>query len=1049
MLPDEDVMIIPERWLRQIHPRRGGRDVGDGAVPPDAVQQYRDFLRQAWRPEWFDRLPENDEVYYTHPPAGYDRELFEQGRLFAREWLGSTAAYGGSALGAAVVALTTCNALGWGGGPAKTAAAWVAAGGFGFAGRAITELAGIVWLPGSDTRSLLTSLSDPEQRAQVQRWYDENRSGRESDPRTASTDHDDARVLAEIAGHLRRFAATAGDDDYDELVRTLGQARLTFTQRTVASYVAPTETAWVDEDCAELAAWIARRRRERQTELDGGGPPTMADRLLIFAAGTLQHLEQLLTSQSMIFDREQVIATALDGVGPAAVTLLVRKDEIGDRLGFRDKAWDGDFTDEAVDLLRGLATDDAFRLLAEATLRPRGYQKRSRVAQLVTAPVFLRCPVLALRLLAERAEGGAPIDRDVLAIRVFRDVAVTEQALPLLPEPARVRVAALLAGEQTDAIGAGLRTYLHGYDGGATDHKRLLTVTAQLPLPGPLRLLLDQIDGKYVRQVLLAEGRRQPERMVRMLAEQAQAGHPAAGELLRGQVLTYPAAAEAAVPALGPGPGERVEEILATTRTRADTAATELLPALLGPPAGKRAKVTPLPTWVVVPALPPVRLRDGTHTLPPDAVRRLCELFAKAKPAAVPADAAQVSEAADATSLATLAWALFEQWRDAHCPGDQLALSMLAAFGDDISVTRLAGFLPEWSRSAVWLFRSGLDALAAIGSDEALTHLQRLARKAGTKASRRQAEERISRAAQARGLTEAELADRIVPDFGLDADGRMTVDYGPRQFVVSFDERFLPVITGPRGKRLKQLPRPGTDDDNTLAGPAYEAFKQLRKDVDTVVQERVKALERAMVEQRAWRAADFTALLAGHPLMAQLVRRLVWVTGEGRGLRMAEDRTLADVDDETAELAGDDLIRVAHPLLLGPDRARWVAVFEDYGIVQPFAQVHRTVFEPGQSTLAGAAGATVDGGRLHALAAREWLYGSESDLRRPCAGGLVVVLRFSPDLGWNDHGEPRLIEGVEVLRLVGDESVAAGLADLTPIEESEVLRDIHGLTGPW
>ena len=41
--------------------------------------------------------------------------------------------------------------------------------------------------------------------------------------------------------------------------------------------------------------------------------------------------------------------------------------------------------------------------------------------------------------------------------------------------------------------------------------------------------------------------------------------------------------------------------------------------------------------------------------------------------------------------------------------------------------------------------------------------------------------------AEQRDLTPEELADRLVPDLGLDADGSLTLDFGPRAFRVGFD----------------------------------------------------------------------------------------------------------------------------------------------------------------------------------------------------------------------------------------------------------------------
>jgi hypothetical protein len=63
---------------------------------------------------------------------------------------------------------------------------------------------------------------------------------------------------------------------------------------------------------------------------------------------------------------------------------------------------------------------------------------------------------------------------------------------------------------------------------------------------------------------------------------------------------------------------------------------------------------------------------------------------------------------------------------------------------------------------------TGLDVLAAIGSDVALMHLNGIAQKVKFKGLQEKARAKIDQLAQARGLSAEELADRLVPDLGLD-----------------------------------------------------------------------------------------------------------------------------------------------------------------------------------------------------------------------------------------------------------------------------------------
>ncbi|WP_239140262.1 DUF4132 domain-containing protein [Actinoplanes campanulatus] len=468
-----------------------------------------------------------------------------------------------------------------------------------------------------------------------------------------------------------------------------------------------------------------------------------------------------------------------------------------------------------------------------------------------------------------------------------------------------------------------------------------------------------------------------------------------------------------------------------------------------------------LPDWANPATLPSVRLTGDRGELPVDAVRTLITMLALSRLDAVYPGVGVVVPECEPADLAGFGWALFEAWRAAGHPAKQnWALDALGLLGDDETVRRLAPVIRAWPGEGGHARAvTGLDVLAAIGTDVALMYLDGIARKVRFRGLKERAEEKIAELAAELGLTADELADRLVPDLGLGADGGMVLDYGRRSFTVGFDEQLKPFVTDATGRRLKALPKPGAQDDAVPAAQAYERFTALKKDVRAIAADQVRRLEEAMTAQRRWTGEDFRQFFAGHPLLRHLARRLVWMRFDAAGapaggVRPAEDGSLADVTDETVTLGDDEPIGIAHPVHLGADLAAWAAVFADYEILQPFPQLARGT-EPLTSERAAAlTGVTVPSTRLLGLERRGWRRGAPLDagvqgwFQRDVPGGRHLVLEISPGIA---------VGAVDVL---GDQTVtavflapAAGyhwhrdgqddrLSELDPITAAEALRDL-------
>src|SRR3569833_2370528 len=248
------------------------------------------------------------------------------------------------------------------------------------------------------------------------------------------------------------------------------------------------------------------------------------------------------------------------------------------------------------------------------------------------------------------------------------------------------------------------------------------------------------------------------------------------------------------------------------------------------------ARVPKAGAWADPALLPQVLLRDREQALPLASAAHVLTMLALSRPGEEYAGLAVVRELCDPASLAEFGWAVFERWRMAGMPSkDGWALTGLGAIGDDETVRRLTPVIRAWPgegghQRAV----TGLDALAEIGSEVALMHLDGIARRVGYRGLRVRAQEKIEQFAAGLGLSREQLAARLVPAFGLDEDGSLRLDYGPRRFVVGFDERLKPYVLDESGRRRRALPAPGARDAAERAPAARKRFAALKKDVRTV-----------------------------------------------------------------------------------------------------------------------------------------------------------------------------------------------------------------------
>jgi hypothetical protein len=385
----------------------------------------------------------------------------------------------------------------------------------------------------------------------------------------------------------------------------------------------------------------------------------------------------------------------------------------------------------------------------------------------------------------------------------------------------------------------------------------------------------------------------------------------------------------------------------------------------------------------------------------------------------------------------------------------------MPAIASDETIRELRATIDGHRNGALAL--QALEALAAIRDDRVLHHIHAVATHGKGKLGKRAVQilEDISRQ---RGLTPDELEDRIVPELGLDERGTMTFDYGRRRFSVGFDEQLEPFVRDDAGNRLAAIPRAGAGDDPDKAAHAALAWKELKDDVKAIGREQSLRLERAMCAERQWSAEALANRLVSHRLLGHLARRLVFATHKratapspGRSgsrvvmasgflettFRVAEDGSYDD-GERTVSIPPDARVVIAHAAMLDePTRERWRRAFDDYRIVQPFAQIGRELVVMPADEIHTTRTRVFSGLRVRSksfwgLKHRGWDIHYGVTKRLSAAGPrTTAVLEVQPSLGYG----PRPTDEDHVIGVLSLSGLT--FAALAPIMRAELLRDVE------
>jgi hypothetical protein len=259
-------------------------------------------------------------------------------------------------------------------------------------------------------------------------------------------------------------------------------------------------------------------------------------------------------------------------------------------------------------------------------------------------------------------------------------------------------------------------------------------------------------------------------------------------------------------------------------------------------------------------------------------------------------------------------------------------------------------YLKAWYGMRAAQCRALLQMLAWVEHKTATQLLLAVGSRFRTKGIQEEANKQAHALAERKGWTVAELADRTIPTAGLDDEGLLTLEFGPRHFIGKLNEDLEFTLADADGKPLKSLPDPRKDDDEAKAEEARKLFSAARKELKSVVTLQRDRFYEAMCTQRTWPFEDWSLYLNRHPIARHHCQRLVWAVVRDEKVvalfRPLPDGSLTDLNDDPVTLKTDDLVRVAHECQIAPEQSQaWRQHLKDYEVEPLFEQFGRPNFD--------------------------------------------------------------------------------------------------------
>ena len=266
-----------------------------------------------------------------------------------------------------------------------------------------------------------------------------------------------------------------------------------------------------------------------------------------------------------------------------------------------------------------------------------------------------------------------------------------------------------------------------------------------------------------------------------------------------------------------------------------------------------------------------------------------------------------------------------------------------AIYADESHIEKLRQLLINWNNSfKTPLIIYTMQSIAINGKTSALKMINKFALNSNNKEIKNNIKEIFVYAAEILNTNIDNIFERLFPNFGFDAEGKKTIDYGKRSFKLQLlSDSYLEIFDNQNSSIIKELP--DTEDDEELK-KVKEDFLYTQKTLKEIINYEKIKLTRALINGRKWEYKTFFEVFINNPIMRYFTLSFVWgVYDENDVLidsfRYMEDGAFVTADDELYELPDSCYIGIYN--IIDDDIEtfyKWKEQFELYDIEQPINQ---------------------------------------------------------------------------------------------------------------